>query len=234
MSSTSVPPESESRLQPHNGTEGEESASPLQSYLNSLHSFTTPLPSIVQALYSLLSNPNQHLTPSITPTGKRLITLTPGDSTVISLTGTAELNTIGKIHLTCGTRCTDEHASFETRLLHASLDEPIEELYNASEELLREGVSNGTVLIPPASEDEIGKCPCCRGDPDAVILSGFHHNRALYFEEDEYKAIWGDEEGCGFMSGAGKVWLMPKKEMVERILREKEGKNKKALEESKL
>ncbi|KAL4984307.1 hypothetical protein BDW68DRAFT_190616 [Aspergillus falconensis] len=229
MSSTSIPADSDSQLQPHDGTEREESASLLQSHLNSLHSFTTPLSSIVQALHSLLLNPNHHLKPSISPTGKRLITLTltTSDNIITSLTGAADLNTLGNIHLKSGTRCTDEHASFKTRLLHASLDKPIEELYNESEDLLREGLNNGTVRIPSVSEDEMGECPCCRGDPDAVILCGFHHGRAFYYEEDEYRAIWGDEEGCGSMSGAGKVWLMAKREMVERMMEAEEEERKK-------
>ncbi|KAL6231105.1 hypothetical protein BDW75DRAFT_221068 [Aspergillus navahoensis] len=235
MSSTSIPEESHSHSQQRDGTETEESSSPLQSHLNSLHSPTTPLSSIVQALHSLLLNPKHYLKPSISPTGRRLVTLmlTTSDNTATSLTGTAGLNTLGNIHLTSGRRCTDEHASFKTRLLHASLDEPIEKLYNASEDLLRDGLSNGTVRIPPVREDEMGECPCCRGDPDAVILCGFHHGRAFFFEEDEYKALWGDEERCGFMSGAGGVWLMAKKEMVERMM-EAEEEEERTKAESKL
>ncbi|KAL5050805.1 hypothetical protein BDW71DRAFT_173229 [Aspergillus fruticulosus] len=105
MSSTSIPADSDSQLQPHDGTEREESASLLQSHLNSLHSFTTPLSSIVQALHSLLLNPNHHLKPSISPTGKRLITLTltTSDNIITSLTGAADLNILGNIHLKSGT-----------------------------------------------------------------------------------------------------------------------------------
>ncbi|KAL4996917.1 hypothetical protein BDV10DRAFT_171029 [Aspergillus recurvatus] len=229
MSSTSIPEESHSQSQPLDGTETEESPSPLQSHLNSLHSPTTPLFSIVQALHSLLLSPNHHLTPSISPTGKRLIalTLTTSDDINISLTGTADLNTLGNIYLTSATRCTDEHASFKTRLLHDSLNEPIEGLYSASQDLLREGLNNGTVQIPPVSEDEMEECPCCRGDPDAVILYGFHHGRAFYYEEDEYRAIWGDEEGWGLMSRAERVWLMAKREMVERMMEAEEEEGKK-------
>jgi hypothetical protein len=228
MSSTSIPPESNSQLQPHNGAEKEEFVSPLQSHLNYLHSPTTPLSTVVQALHWLLLNPDLHLTPSISPTGKRLITLTSTASadTTPSLTGTADLNTLGSIHLTSGTRCRDEHASLKTRLLHVSLDEPIERLYDASQKLLSEGLNNGTVRIPPISEDEMDECPCCRGDPDAVILFGFHHGKALYFEEDEYRAIWGNEESSGLMSGSEGVWLMARKEMVERIMEAEEEKNK--------
>ncbi|KAL4763670.1 uncharacterized protein BDW70DRAFT_131311 [Aspergillus foveolatus] len=226
MSSTSIPPESDSQLQPHNGAEKEGSVSRLQSHLNYLHSPTTPLPTVVQAHHWLLLNPDFHLTPSISPTGKRLITLTSTASadTTPSLTGTADLNTLGRIHLTSATRCRDEHATLKTRLLHVSLDEPIEKLYDASQKLLSEGLNNGTVRFPPISEDEMGECPCCRGDPDAVILFGFHHGNALYFEEDEYKAIWGDEEGSGLMSGSEGTWLMARKEMVERIMEAEEEK----------
>ncbi|KAL4815424.1 hypothetical protein BDW67DRAFT_164004 [Aspergillus spinulosporus] len=228
MPSTSIPPESDSQLQPHNGAEREESVSPLQSHLNYLHSPTTPLSTVVRALHRLLLNPELRLTPSVSPTGKRLITLTSTASTdtTPSLTGTADLNTLGTIHLTAGTRCRDEHASLKLRLLHASLDEPIEELYDASDKLLREGLANGTVRIPPISEDEMNECPCCRGDPDAVILLGFHHGKALYFEEDEYRAIWGNEEGSGIMSGSEGVWLMARKEMVERMAEAEEEKDK--------
>ncbi|KAL4751371.1 hypothetical protein BDW72DRAFT_173917 [Aspergillus terricola var. indicus] len=143
MLSTSIQPESNSQLQPHTGTGREESASPLQSHLNKLHSPTTPLSTVVQALHSLLLNPDLHLTPSISPTGKRLITFASNASedTTISLTGTADLNTLGSIYLKSGTRCRDEHASFETRLLHTSLDKPIEELYDASQTLLSEGLN---------------------------------------------------------------------------------------------
>lgn len=228
MSSTSIPPESDSQLQPHNGAEKEESVSPLQSHLNYLHSPTTPLSTVVQAVHWLLLNPDFHLTPSISPTGKRLITLTStasADATP-SLAGTADLNTLGRIHLASATRCRDEHASLKTRLLHVSLDEPIEKLYDASQKLLREGLDNGTVRFPPLSKDEMDECPCCRGDPDAVILFGFHHGNGLYFEEDEYRAIWGDQEYHGLWSGSDGTWLMARKEMVERMVEAEEEKNK--------
>jgi hypothetical protein len=178
--------------------------SPLQAHIDTLHSL--PLEEIIQALHSLLP----HLTPSITPTGTRLVQSHP------QYPGKAKLDDLGNLYLSSGTKCTRERASFDIRLLHIALDGIIEELYIASEDQRRAGLKDGSVKIPPLGPDDDRGCACCRGDPDAVILSCFHEENALYFWEEDYKATWGDEPNVGGMYGSNFTWLKASKEQVER------------------
>ncbi|RDW81323.1 uncharacterized protein DSM5745_04880 [Aspergillus mulundensis] len=210
-------PEGHSSPQSHQNTEN---ASPLQAYLNTLRDSSSPLSTTVEALHSLFTNPIHKLTPSITPAGKRLFSITNTENP--SLSGTADLNTLGRIHLVAADRCTRAHAPLKMRFMHASLDEPIEELYGESEDLLRAGLKDGSVVFPPLDENERGVCACCRGDPDAVILCSFHHNEALFFFEDEYRVLFGEERECGSRSGGGERWLMASKEQIERKIEEEE------------
>ncbi|KAL2815917.1 hypothetical protein BJX63DRAFT_152647 [Aspergillus granulosus] len=178
--------------------------SPLQAHVDTLHSL--PLEEIIQALHALLP----HFTTSITPTGTRLVHSHP------KYLGEAKLDDLGKLYLSSATRCTREHASCKTRLLHTALDKIIEELYNASEDQLRAGLKDGSVNIPPLGPDDDRGCACCRGDPDAVILCGFHIEESLHFWEDEYKSIWGEEPNTGGIYGSDYTWLKASKEQVER------------------
>ncbi|KAJ5333667.1 uncharacterized protein N7506_007450 [Penicillium brevicompactum] len=75
------------------------------------------------------------------------------------------------------------------------MDDPIYEIYGSTYDLLKRGLADGTIEVPV--EDESLGCACCRGEPDATILAGFHQNEALYFEEEEYRALWG---------GSGEYW----------------------------
>ncbi|KAA8652866.1 hypothetical protein EYZ11_003137 [Aspergillus tanneri] len=149
---------------------------------------------------------------SISPAGMRLITHPAYD-------GFGNLDTLGRLYLQCGSRCTAQHATFDTRLLHATLDPIMASLYNASEDERRSGINAGTIILPAVSERG---CACCRGDPDALILAGFVYNEALFFEEEEYRRFWGDEESVGTMyqwndGVRSRPWLQASKEQVERI-----------------
>ncbi|RAL01337.1 uncharacterized protein BO80DRAFT_424889 [Aspergillus ibericus CBS 121593] len=153
------------------------------------HLATLPLHARIEALHALTPN----LTPTISPTGTRLITHP-------SYTGYAHLDPLGTLYLTTAWACTEEHAPLTTRLLHADLDPIFESIYVSSEDQLLAGRKDGTVVIPkPDENNEPVGCACCRGDPDALILAGFETEGAFYFFEEEYRALWGDEPEHGMM-----------------------------------
>ncbi|KAL2871283.1 uncharacterized protein BJX67DRAFT_377068 [Aspergillus lucknowensis] len=187
--------------------------SPFQAHVDSLHSL--PLDTTIQALHSLLPR----LTTSISPTGTRLVSH-PDHA------GLAKLDDLGRLYLDAAGCCTREHAAFKTRLLHVSLDKIVEEVYIASEDQLEKGLKDGTVKIPPLGPDEDPGCACCRGDPDAVILSSFHWEEALYYLEDEYNVLWQGEESSGGKYGRGWTWLKASKEQVEREVAKTEAASK--------
>lgn len=179
----------------------------LQTYIDEMED--KPLLETITAIATLFPG----LTGSVSPTCKYLITH-PGYE------GEASLNDLGARFLRCAARCTNEHASFEARLLHHSLDEPFAELYRELYTIAMEGYKNGT-MVPEPREDR--GCACCRGDPDATILAGFHHGEAFFYEEAEYRAIWGDEPEHGGTYSPGRRCLGASKEQIERAMeRERE------------
>ncbi|KAL4950782.1 hypothetical protein BDW69DRAFT_171390 [Aspergillus filifer] len=196
-----------------------ESISPFQAYLDTLHCEDASLHSTIQAITDLVP----HLTTSISSIGTRLIALTHPSTNNMNLAGTAKLDTLGSLYLSAARRCTETHASFATRLLHNSLEQAMEDLYVASEDQLDAGLKDGSVKFPPPDPNEIQMCACCRGDPDATILAGFHAGQALYFDEPEYKQIFGEEKSCGSLHGANRSWLMASSEKVKRKKEEEEG-----------
>ncbi|PYI11456.1 hypothetical protein BO78DRAFT_134798 [Aspergillus sclerotiicarbonarius CBS 121057] len=180
------------------------------------HVSSLPLHARIQALHTL----TPQLTPSISPTGTRLITHP-------SYSGYAHLDPLGTLYISTATACFNEHAPLQTRLLHADLDPIFESIYVSSEEKLAAGLKDGTVTIPKKDNGPVG-CACCRGGPDAVILAGFEVEEALYFYEDEYRAMWGDEpeNGMTYSSSEG-TRLAASREQIERVLaREREGTGK--------
>ncbi|KAL4960424.1 uncharacterized protein BDV14DRAFT_182759 [Aspergillus stella-maris] len=196
-----------------------ESISPFQAYLDTLHSEDANLHSTIQAISDLVP----HLTTSISPIGTRLIAVTHPSTSNINLSGTAILDTLGSLYLSAARRCTETHASFATRLLHNSLEQAMEDLYVASEDQLDAGLKDGSVKFPPPDPNVVQGCACCRGDPDATILSGFHTGEALFYDEPEYKQIFGDEKSCGSLRGANRSWLMASSEQVKRKKEEEGG-----------
>lgn len=179
----------------------------LKTHIDELNNLA--LPDAIQAIAELLPG----LTGSVSPTCVYLIQHPDYE-------GEARLNDLGRIFLDCAYRCTTEHASFQTRLAHHSLDEPIEELYGQVFKIAMAGEKDGSMVREP--EDDTG-CACCRGDPDATILSGFHDGKALYYEEQEYRDIWGDKSECGSSTGYKEdgtrdIKLMASKEQVEKAL----------------
>lgn len=126
--------------------------------------------------------------------------------------GSGQLNDLGTLYLECAERCISEHAPFETRLQHVSLEEAMQKLYIEGYEQFKEGYEQGTIV----PEKSTGGCACCEGRPDAVILGGFHEGNALYFEEEEYRRIWGEQEGCGSRTGWDEAGNMEKCVMASR------------------
>ncbi|KAJ5992397.1 hypothetical protein N7451_008121 [Penicillium sp. IBT 35674x] len=179
----------------------------LKSYIDELNNLA--LPDAIQAIANLFPG----LTGGVSPNSVYLIQHPDYE-------GEAHLNDLGETFLVCARRCTTEHASFQTRLAHHSLDEPFEELYGQVYDIAMAGHKDGTIVPEPNDDTE---CACCRGDPDATILSGFHDGKALYYEEQDYRDIWGDESECGLLDGRKEdgtrnVYLMASKEQVEEAL----------------
>ncbi|KAJ6110571.1 hypothetical protein N7486_002806 [Penicillium sp. IBT 16267x] len=176
----------------------------LQAYIDELNNLA--LHDAIQTIANLFPG----LTGSVSPTCTYLIKHPDYEDE-------AHLNDLGQIFLACARRCTTEHASCQTRLVHHSLDEPFEELYGKLWKIAQAGYKDGS-MVPEPTEDT--GCACCRGDPDATILAGFHHGNAFYYEEQEYRDIWGDEDECGSSQswkedGTLYVWLMASEEQVE-------------------
>ncbi|CAG7938699.1 unnamed protein product [Penicillium salamii] len=121
-------------------------------------------------------------------------------------TGDGNLNDLGRIWLNLGSRCHSEHAPLQTRLIHQSMDDIFFAIYGATYDILKKGLADGT--IPTPVFDESLGCACCRGEPDATILAGFHENRALYFDMGEYRALWGDYPFWGGGRGLGRIVML--------------------------
>ncbi|KAJ6125591.1 hypothetical protein N7471_012908 [Penicillium samsonianum] len=158
-------------------------ASKLQDHIDALR--TLPLAEAVQAL--------AHLTPGLTsviPQEYGYFVEHP------DYEGIGNLNDIGTIWLKLGEQCYDDHAPLEVRLVHVSLDDPIYEVYGTSYTMLNKELADGTVA-PPAPNENPGYCACCSGEASATILACFHERQALYFTEEEYKSIWGDQPNSG-------------------------------------
>lgn len=183
-----------------------------KTYIDELNNIA--LPDAIQAIADLFPG----LTGSVSQTCEYLIQHPDYE-------GEAHLNDLGKIFLDCAGRCTTEHASFQARLTHHSLDEPFEKLYRQLYQMAMEGCKDGS-MVPEPKEDT--GCACCRGDPDVTILSGFHDNQSFYYEEQEYRDIWGDESACGSSHGLKEdgtidVQLLVRKEQVEAAMARTEG-----------
>ena len=180
---------------------------PLQTRIDEMANL--PLQEAVPALLSLAGN----LTTSISSVGQRLITHP-------DYTGTADLNTLGKFYIHCARRCTDEHASFQTRLDHQSLDPIFENFYEETDEAIQSALDS-EALTKPYPEFQGGCCAHCSGEPAAVIPAGFVEGRALYFEEAEYKQLWGDVEPMGttYSYNPERTTCMAKREQVEEAMR---------------
>ncbi|KAJ5206583.1 hypothetical protein N7491_002802 [Penicillium cf. griseofulvum] len=135
--------------------------------------------------------------------------------------GIGNLNDIGTLWLKLGSQCHDDHAPLEVRLVHTSMDDPIFEVYSTSYDMLNEGLQDGTVIPPPPAN----YCACCRGEASATILSCFHERHGLFFTEEEYKSIWGDQPNSGQRcsgwteeNGWEKTSINASKEQIEEAL----------------
>ncbi|KGO66607.1 hypothetical protein PITC_079790 [Penicillium italicum] len=158
-------------------------ASKLQDHIDAL--YTLPLAEAIQAITDLIPG---------------LISVTPQEYGYFvqhpNYEGTGNLNNIGSLWLKLGSQCYDDHAPLAVRLVHTSMDDPIYEIYGTSYTMLKKGLADGSVA-PPAPSENDGYCACCSGEPDATILACFHERQALYFTQEEYKALWGDEPNSG-------------------------------------
>lgn len=131
-------------------------------------------------------------------------------------TGTGNLNDIGRLWLALGRKCYSEHAPLQVRLTHQSMDDPIYEIYGSTYDILKRGLADGTIELPPV-DGSMG-CACCAGEPDATILAGFHENEALYFDHEEYKALWGNQQNVGERYGASIHAIAASREQVEEAI----------------
>jgi hypothetical protein len=138
-----------------------------------------------------------------------------------SYTGIGDLNDLGRLFLRAGEQCYETHAALNIRLIHASMDDRFYEIYGASYEMLLQGLKDGNIA-QPVLDESLG-CACCRGEPDATILAGFHDGGALYFHEEEYRTIWGMEAEHGSRYGPAEdgtmmTALMASRKQVEEAL----------------
>jgi hypothetical protein len=137
--------------------------------------------------------------------------------------GAGHLDSLGKRVLDSADRCQEEHASLQLRLLHHSLDDLIYDVYDEAIKIYREGLKNCTILPRLITPEH---CACCAGEPAAVIGCNFHAGKALLFQEQEYRQIWGDAEGVGaewrnWVDGTGwtEHWIYASKEQAEALAR---------------
>ncbi|CAG8893420.1 unnamed protein product [Penicillium egyptiacum] len=158
-------------------------ASKLQDHIDTLH--TLPLAEGVQAIADLIPG----LT-SVVPQEHGYFVQHP------DYEGIGNLNDIGTLWLKLGSQCHDDHAPLQVRLIHVSIDDPIYEIYGTSYRMLNKGLEDGTVA-PPAPHEDPNYCACCSGEASATILACFHERQALYFTEEEFKALWGDQPNSG-------------------------------------
>ncbi|PKY00368.1 hypothetical protein P168DRAFT_293629 [Aspergillus campestris IBT 28561] len=186
----------------------------LQAHIDHLPSL--PLEETIQEILRLVPG----LTPSVSPAADRLITHD-------NYTGTAHLDKLGKLYLQTGSRCIAEHASLATRLSYLPLDALFLELYERSDDIRNAAITAGTATEP--SYEGQG-CPCCSGEPSAVILMGFADGESLYFEEEEYRRLWGNVESVGtrlyYEDGDSKrrvCMLMASKEQVGELMERERG-----------
>lgn len=181
----------------------------LQAHIN--HLISLPLEEIIQEILRLVPG----LTPSVSPTADRLITHD-------HYTGTAHLDKLGRLYLQIGRRCTEEHAFFATRLSYLPLDPLFLELYERCDDIRNAAIAAGTATKPSYKGQG---CLCCSGEPSAVILMGFADGKSLYFEEDEYRRLWGSTKSTGtrlFYEGKNRerrvCMLTASKEQVEALM----------------
>lgn len=135
--------------------------------------------------------------------------------------GIGNLTDLAVLWIDCARKCHTEHAPFQLRLIHQSMDDPIYQVYDASRDLLMKAVNDGTIIYPAA--DENADCSCC--NPDARILEQCHVRLALTFDEEEYLSLWGDDENRVGTFGLGPegesicISRVATREQVERALR---------------
>lgn len=171
----------------------------------------TSLP-LLEAIPALLDLTNR-LTTVLSPEGQRLI-IHP------DYTDSAELNHLARFYLDCGQRCTDERAPFRLRLDHLELDDRFYAYYEQTNNAIKEAISTGAISRP-CREYEGACCAHCAWEPAAVIPGGDAQEEALYFEEDEYQAYWGDAENIGakYFGNREKSQLKASREQVEEAMR---------------
>lgn len=181
----------------------------LQHHINEIPNLT--LSDAIHAIVELAPG----LTASVSPTGQKILHHN-------YYQGPANLNDLASHYLECGRRCTNEHAPFRLRLLHQSLDDVFDGLYGAVYNDLRAGLKNGSIVLPEREESR--GCQCCAQDPDALILAGLNTCEAFYFEEEEYRRLFGDQPGYGsrtslWKDGEGRPesWIMASKEQLEEV-----------------
>lgn len=182
---------------------------PLQTRVDEMA--TLPLHEAIAALLDLTIQ----LTTTLSPEGQRLVTHP-------DYTDAADLNHLAKFYLRCGQRCGDEHAPFRLRLDYLTLDPRFNAYYEQTDNAIDNALQIGAIS-QPYQEFEGGCCAHCSGEPAAVIPAGFVEAESLFFEEDEYRAYWGNAAPCGkriFHHESGlKSFYMAWREQVEDAMR---------------
>lgn len=187
----------------------------LQDYINSLHSPSLSLAERIQAIADLIPGLKAEA-----PGEYGYFVKHPDYEAIGNLTDLARL------WLECAHRCHTEHAPFQVRLIHQSMDDSIHQVYAAGDKLLVKASKDGVFLDPVDGFVNAG-CPCC--NTDSKILEKLHGCLALTFDEEEYQSLWGDEKSMGWNTRSGGpegkskvVSRLASREQVERALRETE------------
>lgn len=144
---------------------------------------------------------------SVSNTGERVISHE-------AYTGRANLNRLAKTYLAFAWRCLTENAPLRTRLQHVDLHRAFEMLYKDSQDALKNTkvawFFNG---FRELREFGLG-CGICKGVPPVVIPMGETTHGALFFHEEQYRKLWGDEPSAGSMGD----WNSQANKFEERLL----------------
>ncbi|KAF2870477.1 hypothetical protein BDV95DRAFT_573908 [Massariosphaeria phaeospora] len=160
-------------------------ANPLPAFIASLS--TIPITEAISHLSALAPDLQTHLS----ATGIRLVTHA-------AYPDPARLNYLARIYLYAGRRCAADRAPLATRLQHRNLAPHFERLYEQSAKQVKNAPLAGT--LTGVREITIG-CACCVGAPWVVIPMGERMDGAMYFEEEVYRELWGQEKEKGSLYG---------------------------------
>lgn len=132
--------------------------------------------------------------------------------------GRAKLTDLARHFMIAGETCRDGGVPLDVRLLHQSMHDPLFLIYRALHEFRLKGFEDGTIVEPEPDLDN--PCGICSGNPASMMISGMYDTQAFYFPAKEYKALWGDAPGHGWI-GINK-YICASKEQIEEALARKQ------------